>query len=639
MFGRIFNKKKKSADIRPPGKDQPDIFLGAANTKDLIAPSLIKEVDPQKGSDYLVEIGSTIEPVRYYRSFFAALTGNSTFAGMLDSLYAGDFGEADCDVGIHLVPADPQRTVWRFEQKIAQLEVEYADEVNSARRQTILRQINDLKRRHANILQGNEKLFLTSIQVMASAPNDIEKFRRFCNLLVKKFGGKGIQLRAADTRQLQAMFSMTPLDREILKDTFRDMESSNIADLFPFGMGGLRHKSGIVIGHDAQDNIVFYDCWEPSMGNYNIVIFGKSGFGKSFLIKLITERSSFIGILTAIIDPETEYENLMVGMGCPYIKLQPNSRHRINIFDVEEEEDEEGNVFIDLESTIKAVQAVVFKMIRTYEQDALNGFVKVTTQELIKELYKERGITANPMSLYNTTGSNDDEIMVASQKKDMPTLFNLYLKMCNVPELKKAAMLLKPFTIQGGNLSQAIFDCQSNVTIKNVPAFAISTNGLDEDIMRPIGLFIATKWVWEKFGKNRRIKKRIIVDEAQSMMDDSSIETAKWLEDAFRRARKRNISMCAVTQGFEVFLRMPQGLGILKNSNTKFLLRQEAIDIAAVKDKFSLSEGEASFLLTSRKGWGIVKVNNDASIFYGDSTEHEYNMFNSDPNDLIVGGN
>lgn len=632
---KLFKRGLKKKATKPPGKDQPDIFWGAAAVKDLIAPSVIKEIDPAKGQDYYVEVGSTAEPVRYFRSFFAAMTGNSTSAGMLDSLYLGDFGEADCDIAIHLTPVDPSRTIWQLEQKIAQLEADYEDEPNSAKRHIISSQISDLQRRHAAIRQGLEKLFMTSIQVMASS-TDYKVFKKFCNILVKKFAGKGIFLRAADTRQLQALFSMTPLDKNILKDTFRDMESSNIADLFPFGLGGIRHRTGIVIGEDPQGNLVFYNCWEPSMGNYNITIFGRSGFGKSFLIKLMTLRSSFIGIVTAIIDPENEYENLMVGMGCPYIRLSPNSNYRINIFDVDEEEDENGNVRVNLESTIKAVQAVVFKMIRTIDPTALTGHVKVRIQELIKELYTERGITEDPLSLYEYR-SDDNTINVAGVKKKMPTLSDLYDKMKKVPELEAVTELIKPFTRYGGIPSQAIFDCQSNVTIKDVPAFAFSVKDLDEDIMKPIGLFVATKWVWEKFGANRKVKKRIVIDEAQTMMNDSSVETAKWLEDAFRRARKRNISMCAATQGFEVFLRMPQGMGILKNSSTKILMRQESIDIAAVREKFSLSEGEAAFLLNARKGWGIIKADNDASIFYGDVTEREYEMFTSDPNDLAAG--
>ena len=634
MILKFFKRKKgNQLPSRPPGKEQPNILLGAANHKDLIAPSLIKEVQPGKDNPYYVEIGSTAEMARYNRSFYAALTGNTTYAGMLNTLYGGDFGEADCDVAIHLTPTDQSRTTWQLEQEIARLEADYADEKNSARRNTIKSQIRDLHRRHASIRQGTEKLYLTSIQVMASA-TDMEIFKKFCSMLVKKFSNRGVFLRAADTRQLQAMFGMTPLDKGAIKDTFRDMESSNIADLFPFGLGGLRHKGGIVIGYDNQNSLLFYDCWDRQIGNYNIVVFGRAGFGKSFLVKLITLRSSFIGILTAIIDPENEYENLMVGMGCPYIKLSADSKYRINIFDVEAEEDEDGNVTVNVEDAIKAAQAVVFKMIRTYDSSALTGHVKVMIQELIKNLYAEREITENPISLYHS-GLEGKVISVAGVKKEMPTLSDLYVKMAEAPELEQAAFLLKPFTKYGGIASQAIFDCQSNVDIRDVPAFGISVKNMDEDIMRPIGLFVATKWVWEKFGKNWKIKKRIVTDESQTMMDENSIETAKWLEDAYRRGRKRNISMCAITQGFEVFLRLPQGMGILKNASTKFLLRQESIDISAVQDRFSLSEGEAEFLLTASKGYGIVKVNNDASIFYGDVTESEYNMFTSDPNDLV----
>ncbi|HBT19955.1 MAG TPA: hypothetical protein DEA47_01070 [Peptococcaceae bacterium] len=157
---------------------------------------------------------------------------------------------------------------------------------------------------------------------------------------------------------------------------------------------------------------------------------------------------------------------------------------------------------------------------------------------------------------------------------------------------------------------------------------------MDEEIMRPIGLFVTTRWAWNKLSRDRRKKKRIVVDEAQTMMDTH--ETAKWLEDAFRRSRKRNISMCACTQGFEVFLRVPEGMGILKNSTTKFMMKQEPIDIEAVKEKFALSIGEAEFLLTAPKGYGIVKANDDASVFFAEATEKEYRMFTSDPNDLAV---
>jgi len=635
MFWRRREKKQAS-----PGKDQPSVFSGTAGWKDILAPSVVKEVGPGmpspkgRADTYWVEVGATAEMARYFRNFYAAVTSGSTFAGMLDSLYMGDFGEADCDVALHVVPADPSRAVWELEQKISQLEADFADEKNSARRQTILHQIEELKRRHAALRIGDQKLFFVSVQVAASA-TDLEALNRACNVLVKRFAGKGIHLRAADTRQLQALFEMTPLDTKTVKDAFRDMESQNVADLLPLGLGGLRHRSGVVIGVEPSGGLVLYDSWHPSLGNYNIVVFGRSGFGKSFFIKLLTARSTPLGVRTAIIDPELEYENLMVGLGCPYIRLHPSSKDRINIFDVEVVEEDDGTVKVDLDGAVQAVQAVVFRMIRVYDPSVLTGQVKVLIQEKIKELYAKRGITEDPRSLYEVAWEGD-KIQIGGRPKRMPTLSELHDLMERDPDLAKAAQLIKPFTRKGGVTAQSIFDGESTVSVEGLPAFSFSVAGLDEEIMRPLGLFVATKWVWEKFGRDRKVRKRIVVDEAQTMMDTP--ETAKWLEDAFRRARKRNISMCAGTQGFEVFLRVPQGLGILKNSSTKVLMRQEAVDIQAVQEKFSLSEGEAAFLLTSRKGWGIIKADNDAAVFYGKPMDSEYVWFTSDPNELAFKG-
>jgi len=630
----LFKRKDRPQPL--PGKDQPPLAKGASDWKDLLAPSLIREVGPGmpgpkgKADRYWVEVGGTTEPVRYFRSFYAVITAGTTFAGMLNQLYSSDFGEADCDIAMHVTPLDPARTVFELEQQIAQLEADFGEEKNIARREIIRQQIEDLTRRHSAIRIGDQKVFQVSVLVTASS-TDFDAFRHYCNLLVKKFAGKGIHLRAADTRQLQALFEMTPLDPLTVKRPFRNMESSNVADLLPFGAGGLRHRSGVVLGIDASEGLILYDSWYPGLGNYNIVVFGRSGFGKSFLIKLLTARSTPLGIRTAIIDPELEYENLMVGLGCPYVRLHPNSRDRINICDVDVMEDDDG-LRVDLDGAVQAVQAVVFKMIRVYDPSVLTGEVKILIQEKIREMYARKGITEDPESLVERSW-REGVIDVAGTAKKMPTLSDLHTLMESEPALNQAARILKAFTRKTGG-AQSIFDCESTVDVKNVPAFGISVAGLSEDIMKPLGLFVATKWVWEKFSRNFKEKKRIIVDEAQIMM--GSPETAAWLEDAFRRARKRNISMCAATQGFEVFLRVPQGLGILKNASTKFLMRQEAIDIQAVREKFTLSEGEAAFLLNAKRGWGIVRADNDSSVFFAKSMPSEYAWFTSDPNELAL---
>lgn len=557
------------------------------------------------------------------------MTGGTTYAGMLNPLYLADFGEADCDIALHITPADPVRILRDLEMKIAHLEAEYSEEKNSARRQGILGQVQELREKHSAIRMEAEKPFFVSIQALVSSV-DFETFRRFGGLLVRRFAGKGIHLRAADARQLEALLEMSPLDKNPVKGVFRDMESSNIADLLPLGLGGIRHRDGVIIGASPQGEIILYDSWEPSMGNYNMVIFGRSGYGKSFLIKLLVARSIPLGVVTAIIDPEGEFEVLMRGLGCPYIRLSAQSEDRINIFDVDVEEGEDGALRVDLDGAVQAVQAVVFRMIRAYDHSVLTGHVKVLIQEKIGELYAARGIAEDPAGLYEDAWDGG-VLHIGGKRKRMPTISDLYDLMEKDSALEKAAQLLKPFT-RKGLPSQAVFDCESTVDIRHAPAFAICVADLDDEIMKPLGMFVATKWVWEVFGRDRKTRKRIITDEAQLMMNEP--ETADWEENAFRRARKRNISMCAASQGFEVFLRVPQGLGVLKNASTKIMMRQEALDIAAVMEKFSLSEGEAMFLLSAKKGWGIIKADTDAAIFYGRVTDEEYRWFTTDPNEV-----
>ncbi|RYD07201.1 hypothetical protein N752_01045 [Desulforamulus aquiferis] len=309
---------------------------------------------------------------------------------------------------------------------------------------------------------------------------------------------------------------MTPLDENSVKHVFRDMESTNLADLFPFGLGGIRHKSGIVMGIDSYNNLIFFDPWHPENENYNIVVLGESGIGKTFTVKIILGRMIVNGVRVGVIDPDKGakgYENLFTALGCPYIKLSADSKYRINVFDVDEEEVVEENTVIsivNLEQTIKAVEAMVFRMIRTYDpkSEILTGLTKIKIQEKIKILYDDKEITTDPASLYEHIRENspDGGVILKKRKRKMPVLGELYNSMMQEPELTKAAELLKPFTRYGTLKSQAIFDCESNFDIRNELAFGISVADLDKEIMMPLGLFVCTKWVWEKFGENFLVK-------------------------------------------------------------------------------------------------------------------------------------
>ena len=65
-----------------------------------------------------------------------------------------------------------------------------------------------------------------------------------------------------------------------------------------------------------------------------MVVFAKSGAGKSFTVKLEALRSMMVGSDVIIIDPENEYQKLCDAVGGSYVRLSLNADTRINPFDL-----------------------------------------------------------------------------------------------------------------------------------------------------------------------------------------------------------------------------------------------------------------------------------------------------------------
>ncbi|KGP78383.1 MULTISPECIES: VirB4 family type IV secretion system protein [Paenibacillus] len=628
---KLFNRKKE-IDETESSEEEFKLQGLTEQEADIIAPPSIIERMPgeNNATDYWVEFGDNTGGASYLRTWFLKFTGRTTFVGMFDPIMLSE-GDGAVDITVSIEPAEISHEINVISNRIAVLRAELTQEHNPGKVGAMMQELSDLEEQLGRLRVNAEKLFNTSVALNVSS-NTPDKLRRLSRTIIKRLSGMGIRFNAADTRQLEAWRHTVGIGPKVIaKPHIKEMESSNVADFFLFGYGGLSHRKGVLLGFDHFRRPVFYDGWDRRLNNSNMVVFGRAGSGKSFAIKVLTRRSAALGISTGIIDPEREYKNLVLAMNGPYAELSPKHAdyQRLNYYDVREEEDERGRVFVDIEEAYQGVQAVIFKMIRTVDESALTGAVKVAVHDTTIKLYKQFNINSSPESLYELV--NNEYVI-----KEMPTLYDHYQLMLQDERLSGVTPLIKLFTREGGDDSKAIFDGQSTFKIGEGRVFGISTADLDEEWMKPIGSFIANKWTWERFGKKDRFrKKRIISDEAQLQMEDP--EQAKWLENAYRRGRKLNVSMCAVTQGFEVFLRVPEGMGILKNAPTKLLLRQESIDIDAVQGKFNLAEGEARFLLTASAGVGILRVNEESTIVSIQPTANEYWLYTTNPNDYEQG--
>lgn len=629
-----------------PVESQPVSYEGKAQGVDFAAPSILNEVMPgdpmglggAKATDYAVEVGGTILPSRFYRSFFAEIASGNTWSGMLDSLIMGDYTHGDVDVALHISPSSNDRELNEIGRRIAGLYSDLAEENDVRKIDSMRDEIADLKDRQKRIRLNIEKSFGVCIQVIASS-TEWKSVMQLCRLLVQRFAGKSIFLRAADGQQLAAMKSVLPTcSSNLMKEHFLSLESSNVADLFPFIGGGLSHRTGIILGRDRLDRPVWLDNWHPDLTNYHMCIIGRSGAGKTYGVMLVIHRSAHIGRRIGIIDWKGEYGDFLTMIGCPSMELHEKSKHRINPYDVDVTELADGYRYIDLEEASNSVQALAFKMISVYDRTALTGEVKVFIGQAIRDQYQECGITHEEVSLFEEAALQGEhgQFRVGKQRKPMPELVGLYERMASSAQeaVRKAADMLKPFTRLGNMPSYAIFDGPSTVELKHAPVYGFAINRLDPEIMRPIGLFVAERWMMECWAKKfPDIQKLLVIEESQNIFLDEDFG-AIWAESAYREGRATNTGVVSVTQGLEVFTRSQAGMAAIKNSPVKLIGIQESLDIDAVRGKLALTEGEADYLVyQARKGDLVVKVDNQSTIVHVDASPIENMMFTSDPND------
>src|SRR5205807_31920 len=125
---------------------------------------------------------------------------------------------------------------------------------------------------------------------------------------------------------------------------------------FPFTGTDISMETGVMFGVQANGGLIIINPFNSKvLENANMVVFAKSGSGKSFFLKTVSCRLlSTCNVY--VVDPEAEYQNLCEQVSGQYVRLSTESL-QINPFELyvtakqsemdEEEEvkEEEGNFF------------------------------------------------------------------------------------------------------------------------------------------------------------------------------------------------------------------------------------------------------------------------------------------------------
>ncbi len=376
------------------------------------------------------------------------------------------------------------------------------------------------------------------------------------------------------TLQMEEGFKSTiPLGVDNLFLT-RNMDTTSLASTFPFTSATLTQDKGIMYGLNQQNgSLIVFDRF--SLENANEVVFGKSGSGKSFLIKLESMRQFMFGTEIIIVDPEGEYENITKTFGGEYVSFTPSSPIKINPFDLSgmyvEGENELGLKILSLHGLLRIVLG---------DLDATHDAI---LDRALVETYRQKGITTDP----------------ATQKKEPPLMEDLYKVLLGMEDANASELALRLEKFIKGSLS-GLFNQQSNFDIRN-PFTAFSVKAL-EDELRPIAMHIVLDFVWTKVRKSLK-KRLLILDEAWYLMKYE--DSASFVYGIAKRARKYYLALTTATQDVGDFLSTDYGKAILSNSSIQILLKQSPTEIDTVSQIFYLSQGEKELLLSVGVGEGL----------------------------------
>ena len=617
--------------------------------KELIAPSGIDA----SNIDHLEIISNT---TRYARSFFvSSLPRMCTFPELFRDMYL--FG--DINTSVYIKPISEARSQNELNRVINQLETERivaADRGNINRESILSQKRLEAESLRDEIASGFNRLYEASIVATLFAYN-LKTLDANSKMLATELSKNLVGIKSAWAMQDEAFQSNIPLMKNSINKT-HTFDRNSMATVFPFTTSEVGHLTGIPLGMNKQTGVpVLFDNFHPSLANYNMVVFAKSGAGKSVTMKTLISRSAVLmGIESLALDAEGEYRVVAESLGGINVVLSPTSSTVINLFDVEEEKVKDEitgreRTVLNIENKIEDVTQALITMARgSTRSEEVNELTKQIIAEAVAEEYTRCGINANPSSLYEETASSTFRIGGKLKKKQMPTIGSWYKTLLrkakeNVDEnyayqYSYLTKVMKQY-VRELNGQMAYFDGQSTFDLlEGVPFINLDISGLEERFARPLAQQILLSWIWEKFVKKnsedraKATKKRVLVDEAWMLLPFP--EAVDFLNKMARRARKRNVSLAIVSQRFQDFYEKPEAQAVLTSSDTKLFLAQDKSEIQYLKEVFKLSEGEANFLVTCAIGEGLFKVGSDTAILQITPTKKEFEFVETNLNKLAA---
>ena len=422
-----------------------------------------------------------------------------------------------------------------------------------------------------DLLEGSIKLLSQDLTVIIWA-NDEDELDDKADQILKAFKGLNQAEGLVETiPSKEVFFKALPGSCEGLRH--KKMKSSNIAHFMPLYSYWRGNKSPVCLLPNRSGGLFALDPFNPKLPNWNGIVFGGSGSGKSFsicqLMLMFYGQSPRPRIIW--IDNGASSERLLEVLDGEFLDFKLSSGMCINMFDLPE-----GQIKPKPEK-VKLILAVLELMLKDDNKSGLPKRQKALLEEAIYRIYQKA-------------------------RAKTPTLSDLksFLENHKVSEMKHFAEILYSWT--GDTAYGRLLDGKTNVKLsKDLVTIEVqSLNSHSE--LKDVILLLLTSYIQETSSQDFERPYLLIVDEAERLFQT---ELAKqFVITCYRTWRKFNSGIWCLSQNYKDFMQ-DKNLrdSLMPNTTSVIILRQRKIDWKDFKETFDFNEAQVSVI----KSLEIVK--------------------------------
>ncbi len=529
---------------------------------------------------------------KYARMIYLKFLPNSLSDDLLTKLCATSLPIL---ITVNIEPVDPADAIKQIKRQITAMRSEKIQKEKKASQHGVYTDVinEDLKLSYEEALQlledlqsKNQKMFLLNLAVMITG-NSYDELDNNTNKIEAVFREKVCTTSRAIYQQEDALASCLPLGNCRLPIR-RTLVTESTAVFMPFNSKELSQKGGTYYGlNQSTNNLIIFNRY--SLVNANGFILGSSGTGKSFAAKReIVNNFLASNADIIIVDPEREYTNLARALKGEVICISENSESHLNPLEISHEEYSRG------EDVVSSKYDFFLSFFETIMGKAgISPEQKTIIDNCLHEVYRE---------------------FLLGHTNEMPTLKDYYeiLRKQTSEEAKPLYMSLELYV----NGSMKAFSYPSNIDTDNrIVVYDIKDLGKQ---LKPLGMMVVLENLWDKIVSNRErgVRTLIYIDEIYLLFRNE--ESANFLYELYKRARKWGGVPTGITQNVEDLLKSDTARSMLANSEFILMLSQAANDRDELAHILKIPDTLMGFVTGAPAGSGLIYCGLNGSLPFKD---------------------